>query len=80
MTGGCPKDLFWSEILAKRDFWGSMNTLGLFWVAENTGIFLGIVFSINSNQLQLKRNLLLMWDFFGHAKTVEIFLGRQNLF
>ena len=50
MTGG-PKDFFGSDILAKRDFFGSMKDAGIFLGRENnTGIFLGIVFFISSNQ------------------------------
>ena len=50
LTGG-PKDFFWSDILAKRDFFGSMKEAGIFLGHENnTGIFLGIVFFISSNQ------------------------------
>ena len=41
MTGGGPKDFFGSDILAKRDFFGSM---------KDAGIFLGIIFFISSNQ------------------------------
>ena len=49
--GGGPKDFFGSEILAKRDFFGSMKDAGIFLGRENnTGIFLGIVFFISSNQ------------------------------
>ena len=53
MTGGGwgPKDFFGSDILAKRDFLGSMKDAGIFWGRENnTGIFLGIVLFISSNQ------------------------------
>ena len=49
--GGGPKDFFGSDILAKRDFLGSMKDAGIFLGRENnTGIFLGIVFFISSNQ------------------------------
>ena len=48
---GVPKDFFGSDILAKRDFLGSMKDAGIFWGRENnTGIFWGIVFFISSNQ------------------------------
>ena len=48
---GVPKDFFGSDILAKRDFLGSMKDAGIFWGRENNrGIFLGIVFFISSNQ------------------------------
>ena len=48
---GGPKDFFGSDILAKRDFFGSMKDAGIFLGRENnTGIFLGIVFFISSNQ------------------------------
>ena len=51
MTEGGPKDFFGSDILAKRDFLGSMKDAGIFLGRENnTGIFLGIVFFISSNQ------------------------------
>ena len=46
---------------------------------NDTGIFLGIVLFISSNQQQHKRNLLLVWDFFGYNKNVELFGGRQIL-
>ena len=49
--GGGLKDFFGSDILAKRDFFGSMKDAGIFWGRENNaGIFLGIVFFISSNQ------------------------------
>ena len=49
--GGGPKDFFRSDILAKRDFFGSMKDAGIFLGRENnTGICLGIVFFISSNQ------------------------------
>ena len=49
--GGGPKDFFGSDILAKRDFFGSMKDAGIFLGRENnTGIFLGIVFFISSNK------------------------------
>ena len=51
MTGGGPNDFFGSDILAKRDFFGSMKDAGIFLGRENNrGIFLGIVFFISSNQ------------------------------
>ena len=51
MGGGGPKDFFGSDILAKRDFFGSMKDAGIFLGRENnTGIFLGIIFFISSNQ------------------------------
>ena len=44
-------DFFGSDILAKRDFFGSMKDAGSFLDRENnTGIFLVIVFFISSNQ------------------------------
>ena len=58
--GGNPKDFLGSDILAKRDFFGSMKDAGIFWgCRNNTGIFFGIVFFISLNQH--KRNLLLVW-------------------
>ena len=43
--GGGPKDFFGSDILAKRDFFGSMKDAAIFLGRENnTGIFLGIFF------------------------------------
>ena len=45
------KDFFGSDILAKRDFFGSMKDAGIFLGRENNrGIFWGIVFFISSNQ------------------------------
>ena len=50
MMGGGLKDFFGSDILAKRDFFGSMKDAGIFLGRENnTGIFWGIFF-ISSNQ------------------------------
>ena len=49
--GGGLKDFFGFEILAQRDFFGSMKNAGIFGGRENnTGIFWGIVFFISSNQ------------------------------
>ena len=49
--GRGPKDFSGSDILARRDFFGSMKDAGIFLDCEkNTGIFLGIVFFISSNQ------------------------------
>ena len=48
--GGGQKDFFGSDILAKRDFLGSMKDAGIFLGHENNrGIFLGIAFFISSN-------------------------------
>ena len=56
----------------RRDFWGREK--------KNTGIFLGFVFFISSNQQSQKRNLLMVWEFFGYAKiSIGIFLGTQIL-
>ena len=49
--GGGPKDFFGSDILAKRDFFGSMKDAGIFLGRKNnTGIFGIFVFFISSNQ------------------------------
>ena len=49
--GGGPKDFFGSDILAKKDFFGSMKDARIFLGRENNrGIFLGIVFFISSNK------------------------------
>ena len=49
--GGGSKDFFGSDILAKKDFFGSMKDAGIFLGGENNrGIFFGIVFFITSNQ------------------------------
>ena len=49
--GGGPKDFFGSDILAKRDFLGSIKDAGNFLGRKNNrGIFLGIVFLISSNK------------------------------
>ena len=52
MTGGGGlKDFLGSDILAKRDFLGSKKDAGIcLGRKNNTGIFLGIVFFISSNQ------------------------------
>ena len=52
MTGGGGSEgFFGSDILAKRDFFGSMKDARIFLGRENnTGIFWGIVFFISSNQ------------------------------
>ena len=48
---GGPKDFFGSDILVKMDFSGFMKDVMIFWGHEkNMGIFLGIAFSIGSNQ------------------------------
>ena len=83
--GGTSKWFLGSEILAKRDFFGSMKDTGIFLGHEkNTrqGFFLKgiiIVIFISSNQQKRKRNLLLVWDFCGYTKKIVIFLGRQIL-
>ena len=33
-AGGGLSDFFWSEILAKGDFFGSMKNAGIFWVVK----------------------------------------------
>ena len=43
------KGYFWSELLAKRDFFGSMKEAGIFWGCKKTGIFFGIVLFVSSN-------------------------------
>ena len=49
--GRGPKDFFGADILARRDFLGSMKDARIFLGRENnTGIFWGIVFFISSNQ------------------------------
>ena len=49
--GGGSKDFFGSDILAKKNFFGSMKDAGIFLGGENNrGIFFGIVFFISSNQ------------------------------
>ena len=49
--GGVRRIFFGSDILAKRDFFGSMKDAWIFLGRENnTGICLGIVFFISSNQ------------------------------
>ena len=48
--GGVPKDFLGSEILAKRDFFGSMKDAGIFLVYEKTEIFWGFVSFFSSNQ------------------------------
>ena len=49
--GGGWRDVFGSEILAKRDLFGSMKDAGIFLGhKKSTGILLGIVLFISSNQ------------------------------
>ena len=58
--------IFGSEILAKRDFFGSVKDAGNFWVAKKSReIFWGFILFISSNQKYHKCNLLLVWDFLG---------------
>ena len=48
---GGPRDFLGSEILVKRDFFGSMKDAGIFMGHEKTTeIFLGIVLFISSNK------------------------------
>ena len=48
--GGGSKGFFWSEILAKRDFFGSMKDTGNFLgCGKNTGIFWGIALFISNS-------------------------------
>ena len=48
---GGSEGFFGSDILAKRNFFGSMKDAGIFLGGENNrGIFLSIVFFISSNQ------------------------------
>ena len=78
MEGGS-KGFFWSEILAKRDFFGLWKTWGFFWVAKKHRDVLGyctfhqLKSTITYNYL--KYSLLLVWDFLGYAKNVGIFWG-----
>ena len=43
-------DFFGSEILAKRDFFGSMKDTGIFGVTKKHSDYFGIVLFIRSNQ------------------------------
>ena len=66
---GGPKDFFGSDILAKRDFYGSMKDAGNFLGRENNrGIFLGIVFFISSNQ----NNISTIYSFVFDQTKVEV--------
>ena len=51
--GGGPRVSFGSEILAKRDFFGSMNDMAIFLGHENlnTGIFWGIILYFSSAKI-----------------------------
>ena len=74
MGGEGLKDIFGSEILAKRNFLGSMKDTGIFWVPKNTlGDLLGYC---TFHQLKstipvtfYKCNLLLVRDFLGMLKS-----------
>ena len=70
---------FGYEILAKRDFFGSVKDAWTFLGHEkNTGVFWGNVFFISSNQQQHKHNKIYCWCgiFLGVLKKVGIFWGR----
>ena len=58
-----------SEILAKRDSFGSVavKDAGIFWVAKKRYFWVMYLFSaqINNN----KRILLIVWDFMGYPKS-----------
>ena len=59
MVGG-PKDFFWSDILAKRDFFGSVKDAGIFRVAKTTeGFFWVLYFS----SAQIKNNISAIYSF-----------------
>ena len=53
MGGRDLRDSFGSEILAKRDFFGSMKDMGIFWVAKKTQVFFRVLYfssaQINNN-------------------------------
>ena len=67
LTGGS-EGFFWSEVLAKRDFFGSMKDVH--------GDLLGYcTFHQLKSTRKHKRNLLLVWDFFGYAKKCRVLLG-----
>ena len=60
MTGGPEGFFLGSDILAKRDFLGSVKDAAIFLGRENnTGIFLGIVFS----SAQIKNNISAIYSF-----------------
>ena len=65
--GRGPSDLFGSEILAKGDSFGSM---------KDAGIFLGRKKKTEGSFWVARKELR---DFFGYAKKVVSFLGRQIL-
>ena len=63
--GGCLKEFFGSEILAKRDLFGSMKDTGFFLCHEKKEGFFWILYflsvQINSIVTYCKHNLLLVW-------------------
>ena len=60
LTTGGPKDFFWSDILAKRDFFGSVKDAGIFRVAKTTeGFFWVLYFS----SAQIKNNISAIYSF-----------------
>ena len=64
--GGGPSDIFGSVILAKSDFFGSMKYAKIFFGHEKKAGYFWFA----------KEGLR---DFWGYAKKVVIFLGRQIL-
>ena len=65
MMPGSPSDFFWSDILAKSDFFGSMIDARFFWVIKKPERFFWVA----------KKELRLL----GMLKKAVIFLGRQVL-
>ena len=67
--GGGPKDFLGSEILAKRDFFGSMKDAGIFLGRENnTGIF----WVLYSSSAQINNNISTILVLFLTKTKVEV--------
>ena len=71
MMEGCPKDFCGSEILAKRDFLGSMKDAGIFMGLEKH--MQGFSWVLYYSSAQINNNISAIYCLYG------IFLGRQIL-
>ena len=67
--------------MAKRDFLGSRKDAGIFLGSQKKpwGLFAVLYFSSAQINNNVKAIYMSMWDFFGYAKNIVIFLIRQIL-